>query len=129
MTKLAIAAIALGLAGAGALAAVGVKRLSCGECPLTGAPIAAHASPAPVASPTPVAVQDGAPAAHATMATESNGTACPAASASQSEVSECGECPSAKRKQCASECESESPQTECSEKRCDGEKKPAVENP
>lgn len=129
MTKLAIAGLALGLAGAGALAAVGIKRLSCGECPLSGAPIAAHASPTPVASQTPVAAQDGAPAAHATMATETGAATCPAASATQSAESECGDCPSAQQKECATECDSETPQTECSEKRCDGEKKPAVENP
>lgn len=123
MTKLAIAGLALGLAGAGALAAVGIKRLSCGECPLSGAPIAAHASPAPAASQTPVAAQDGAPAAHAAMATETT------ANATQAAATECGECPSAKQKECATECESETAPAECAEKQCDGEKKPAVENP
>jgi len=118
MTKLAIAAIALGLAGAGALAAVGVKRLSCGECPLTGAPIA-HAAPSHFSAP------QSAPAANATATGDVS--ACPVAGANAKPVAAaCPECPD--REECVEDCE-ENPPPQCEKKRCESEKKAPAENP
>jgi hypothetical protein len=117
MTKLAIAALALGLAGAGALAAVGVKRLSCGECPLTGAPIA-HAVPAQGAAPS------NGPAANLSATRDGETSVCPAAGASRKASPQCSECPN--REECVPDCE-ENPPPQCEEKRC--EKKVPAENP
>jgi hypothetical protein len=120
MTKLAIAAIALGLAGAGALAAVGVKRLSCGECPLTGAPIA-HSARSNAAAP-----MDG-PATNSMTTTAGTESACPAAHASAVAKPECPPCPECPQSEnCVEDCD-ENPPPQCEEKRC--EKKAPAENP
>jgi hypothetical protein len=121
MTKLAIAAIALGLAGAGALAAVGVKRLSCGECPLSGAPIA-HASQSNAVAPA-----DGPATNSMMMTTGGTEAACPTAQASAVAKPDCPPCPECPQsEECVTDCE-ENPPPQCEEKRC--EKKAPAENP
>ena len=122
MTKLAIAAIALGLAGAGALAAVGVNRISCGQCPLTGAPMA-HAGQSRVAAPA-----DG-PAANATTTTDGVEASCPVAHASRSAKVKCPPCPECPDgEQCVPDCE-KNPPPQCEAKRCEAEKKAPAEDP
>jgi hypothetical protein len=68
MKKMLVAALVLGLAGAAAVGAVGVTRLSNGQCPLTGRPIhclsmTSHtATPAAAATPAGMAIAGDATA-------------------------------------------------------------------
>lgn len=118
MTKLVLAAVALAVAGAGALAAVGVKRLSCGECPLTGAPIGHHGQSH---ATLPVADVD----ADGTV----NAGECPVTHATGHASAGHASCPSSR---CRPDCAT-NPPPQCQQQQCEQpaecEKKAPVQNP
>jgi hypothetical protein len=131
MTKLAIASLALAVAGVGALAAVGVTRISNGQCPLTGRQIHCNAAPGAeqsqpslaadaVAAPQTGVAADAieCPVSHATLAGSTGQAACPGGRC----VPDCAENPppQCRKRQCEqkAQCDAETK-----------EKKAPVENP
>lgn len=121
MTKLAIASLALAVAGVGALAAVGVTRIANGQCPLSGRPIHCHAAPE-AAQSAPSLASDAIAAPQTTVAAEE--AECPVSHATNADAAGHAQCPH--RAQCAKDCAEDAP-PECCKEQC--EKKAPAEKP